>query len=99
MIRDYIYFMFVLIIALVMTVSRAARPDQLSDCVRTLKLCDAALTAAQEEALSLANTVRLQDGYITDLKKAALDNQSILPWFGWTLIGAGAAAVTIEAIK
>lgn len=78
---------------------QASRADDLSDCKSTLAVCDAAVDLLGKANEDLSKQVAVQDEYIQALKKQIDSSESILPWYGWMLVGAGAGAITIGVLK
>lgn len=97
--KDYLYFILVLIIALAMTIASASRADSLADCKATLSLCDKAVSADEALIGNMQLQIEAKDGYIRSLEKTVKDEDSLLPWYGWMLIGGAAGILTIEVIK
>lgn len=99
MIRDYVYFMLILIIALALTISRAANADALSDCKETLQVCDAVVDLLHKSNEGLTKQIDLQSEYIEELKKHVKANDSLLPPWGWAIVGMGVGVITWEAVR
>lgn len=75
-----------------------------AETAETARLCDAALNSCSSEVTSLKDLLKLsdqrtalilqqRDAAMKDLEKA--NQPSLLPWYGWLLIGAAASIIAV----
>lgn len=93
---DLLNFLIILIIVFALTMARAIHADQ---CRDTLELCNSAVHALDASNKALEQQIKVQNDYIEALKKQATTNDSILPTWGWVLIGGVLGGAAVEIAK
>lgn len=96
--KDYVYFIFVLIIALLLTVAKAARCDDYADCRELLGQCNSSVNYFYKQTETQKNVITEQQKYIAALEKK-VEAPSILPSYGWVIVGAITGGLLVHGLK